>query len=289
MNKLLESISNKINSMAYAGIGYIIIPTDVNKDEYISNCYLNETVSIYPESGGISYNNVKVSVNCLNNIEFPEDGEIFGSCVVYLLHPTQKIPIIVGVLSKMDESITLNYKLFKLMKSSGGNNVSITGDGSNGNLMINLLSESEEGGQLIIDVNNYSNTGVVKLRVTGNIFIISKNVNIKAKEKINLEAKEISVKSDKMEVDVKDVILKGESVKFYNDIVEVGDKDLQFSVLGETLKDEIIQPLISTLKTFSIVVSNFGPTTVISPETLTKLIQIESKLQKLLSSKLKIQ
>lgn len=289
MNNIIDIIGDKINSMTYVGIGYVIIPSDVNKEEYISNCFLNETVSIYPESGGISYNNVKVSVNCLNNIEFPEINDTFGSCVVYLLHPTQKIPIIVGVISKTDESITLNYKLFKLSKSLGDNSVTITGDGSNGNLMVSLFSDSDEGGQLIIDVNSYSKTGVVKLRVTGNIFIISNNIDIKVKESIKVESSLLTVKSEDIKVESENLLFKNGTVKFHNDIVEVGDKDLEFVALGETLRDEIIKPLISTLKNFSVIVSSFGPTSVVSPETLIKLEQIETKLQNLVSSKLKVQ
>ncbi len=289
MNSIIDIIGDKINSMAYVGIGYVIIPSDVNREEYISNCFLNETVSIYPESGGISYNNVKVSVNCLNNIEFPEINDTFGSCVVYLLHPTQKIPIIVGVISKTDESITLNYKLFKLSKSLGDNSVTITGDGSNGNLMVSLFSDSEDGGQLIIDVNNYSKTGVVKLRVTGNIFIISNNIDIKVKENIKVESNLLTIKSEDIECESENLLFKNGTVKFHNDIVEVGDKDLEFVALGETLRDEIIKPLISTLKNFSVIVSSFGPTSVVSPETLIKLEQIETKLQNLVSSKLKVQ
>jgi len=289
MNSIIDIIGDKINSMAYVGIGYVIIPSDVNREEYISNCFLNETVSIYPESGGISYNNVKVSVNCLNNIEFPEVNDTFGSCVVYLLHPTQKIPIIVGVISKTDESVTLNYKLFKLSKSLGGNSVTITGDGSNGNLMVSLLSDSADGGQLIIDVNSYSKTGVVKLRVTGNIFIISNNIDIKVRENIKVESNLLTVKSKDIKVESENLLFKNGTVKFHNEIVEVGDKDLEFVALGETLRDEIIKPLISTLKNFSVIVSSFGPTSVVSPETLIKLEQIETKLQNLVSSKLKVQ
>ena len=289
MNSIIDIIGDKINSMAYVGIGYVIIPSDVNREEYISNCFLNETVSIYPESGGISYNNVKVSVNCLNNIEFPEVNDTFGSCVVYLLHPTQKIPIIVGVISKTDESVTLNYKLFKLSKSLGGNSVTITGDGSNGNLMVSLLSDSADGGQLIIDVNSYSKTGVVKLRVTGNIFIISNNIDIKVRENIKVESNLLTVKSKDIKVESENLLFKNGTVKFHNEIVEVGDKDLEFVALGETLRDEIIKPLISTLKNFSVIVSSFGPTSVVSPETLIKLEQIEIKLQNLVSSKLKVQ
>lgn len=288
MNNVIELIADKIESMTYVGIGYVIIPSDVNRDEYIQHCYLNESVSIYPDTGGISYNDVKVSQNCLNYIEFPEK-ERLGSCVVYILHPTKKRPIIVSVLSKNDESLTLNYKLFKLTKSLKGNGVTITGDGSNGNLMINLDSEENEGGQIIINVNHSSGNGSVKLNVKGNIAIISKNLNLNLSENVNIKAKEAILETDKTTIKAKEFITEGDKIKVKHKEVELGDKNLEAVVLGDTLKNDILVPLLSTLQTFSVIVSSFGPTVAISPATLSQLKLIETKINKLLSKKVKVE
>ena len=285
-NDILELISQKIESMTYVGIGYVIIPNDVNRDEYIQYCYLNESVSIFPETGGISYNNVKISTNCLNNLEFPEKDSL-GSCVVYVLHPTQKIPIIIGVLSKHNESIALNYKLFKLFKSSKNNSVSIVGDGSNGNLVINVTSDGDKGGQIIIDINHYNQKGVLRLNVKGDIFIISKNIEIETSESLKIKSKSISLNSDEFLIESKKSTIKGDKLSLLSKEVEIGENNLEAAVMGETLKNNIINPLIETLKTFSMIVS--GPAAVVSPETLTKLSNIETSLDKLLSNKLKIE
>ena len=288
MIDLLDIINERINSLTYVGIGYVIVPSDVNREEYIANCYLTESVSIYPEIGSLSYNNVKVSVNCLNNLEFPEGGQ-FGSCVVYILHPTQKIPIIIGILSKTDESFSLNYKLFKLMKSLGNNSVSITGDGENGNLLINVHSDTDEGGQIIIDVNNYSETGLFKLKVRGNIVVLSKAMTLEASEEFNLKSKIANVITEEFTLDSKTTTLKGDKIKFLNKEVELGEKNLEYAVLGDSLKNDIIKPLLAALKSFSVIVSSMGPTTVVSPETLIKLEAIEDKLEKILSQKVKVE
>lgn len=285
-NNIFEGIISKINSMTYVGIGYVIIPTDVNKDEYIQYCYLNESVSILPETGGVCYNNVKVSVNCLNDIEFPEKDN-FGSCVVYLLHPTQKIPIIIGVISKHNESVSLNYKLFKLFKSKGNNSVSVCGDGSNGNLMINVVSEEQDGGQIVIDVNHYNETGVLRLRVKGDIFILTKNIEIEVSGNFKIKSKNFSLESDEFLLDSKKSTIKGKKLSILNNSVEIGENNLQSAVMGETLKNNIINPLIETLKTFSMIVS--GPAAVVSPETIAKLKPIQESLDNLLSNKLKIE
>ena len=286
MNDIYELLNEKLKSLTYVGIGYVIIPSDVNREEYIENCYVNEEVSIYPETGGTCYNNVKVSVNCLNNLEFPEGGN-FGSCVVYILHPTQKIPIVVGILSKKDEGFTLNYKLFKLMKSLGGNSVSITGDGVNGNLVINVHSEEDEGGQIVIDVNNFSQTGLFRLSVKGNIILLANSMFLKCKEEFDLEANKIYLKSEEFDIESKSIRFLGDKVQFHNEKIEIGKQNLEYAILGETLKNDFIIPILGILKTLNSVVS--GPTAVVSPETITKVTQIEAKLPKLLSNKVKIE
>lgn len=286
MSDLYEMLNEKIKSLTYVGIGYIIIPSDVNREQFIENCYLNEEVSVFPETGGTCYNNVKISVNCLNNLEFPEGGN-FGSCVVYVLHPTQKVPIIIGILSKKDEGFTLNYKLFKLMKSLGANSVSITGDGVNGNLIVNVHSEENEGGQIIIDVNNYSNTGVFKLSVKGEIVLLSDSILIESKSDLRIGSDKLYVNSQDFNIDSKNTTFSGEKLQLKNAGVEIGSEGLQFTVKGEFLKDEIIIPLLNILKTFNSIVS--GPTATVSPETILKVQQIEMKLGNLLSRKVKIE
>lgn len=288
MIDFFEHINKKIDSRTYVGIGYVIIPSDVNREEFIQYCYLNETVSIYPETGGLSYNNVKVSINCLNNLEFPEQDS-FGSCVIYILHPTQKVPIIIGILSKTDETLTLNYKLFKLIKSLGNNSVSIIGDGKKGNLFINLNSEEEDGGQIIIDVNSYTKNGKIKINVRGDIFIISNNLDLKIKDKVSLTSKSIDIKTEKFNIESDEYKYTGGVVKFLNEGVEIGE-NLQYATLGETLKSDVLQPLIDALKTFSVITTAFGtPTTVVNPITIAKLELIEAKLNNILASKLKIE
>lgn len=286
MSDLYEMLNEKIKSLTYVGIGYIIIPSDVNREEFIENCYLNEEVSVYPETGGTCYNNVKISVNCLNNLEFPE-GEGFGSCVVYILHPTQKIPIVVGILSKKDEGFTLNYKLFKLMKSLGSNSVSITGDGVNGNLIINVHSEEDEGGQIVIDVNNFSQTGLFKLSVKGKIILVANSMFLKSKEEFSLETNKVYLKSEECNIESKSIKFLGDKIQLHNKEIEIGKENLQYAILGETLKNDILIPILGILKTLNSVVS--GPTAVVSPETITKVVHIETKLSKLLSNKVKIE
>lgn len=290
MDDLIQILGDKFNSLVFAGIGYVIIPSDVNREEYINYCFVNESVSIYPEVGGISYNNIKVSSNCLNSLEFPEGGENFGSCVIYLLFSTQKTPIIIGVLSKKDENLALNYKLFKLVKSLGNNSVSITGDGKEGNLFVNVQSDTNSGGQIIIDVNNLSKNGVFKLSVKGNIFLLSNNIEFSIKENFRVKSKSVNFEcSELLEINSKQITLKGDKIQFLNKSIEIGEKNLQYVVLGETLKNDVITPLLSLLQSFSVIVTSFGPTTVVSPETITKIKLIEQKMNGLLSEKVKVE
>lgn len=278
---LVELLLKKIETQTYVGLGYIIVPPDTDRGEYITTCYAKETVSFYPDAGGVSYNNIHLSVEALQEIEFPEGSERFGSCVVFILHPTQKIPIIIGVINKLSESLTLNYKEFKLQKSLGENSVTISGRGDRGNLFVSVNSDDEYGGKINIKISKTTKDGEFILEVQGNIKIIS--------TKLSFENEEIEILSETSAIiKTKEFTLEADNIKFKGKkLIELGEKNLEKAVLGDTLLNDIIKPLLTALKTSPLVTP--GTTGVINPIILTQLESIETKLSSILSQKVKLE
>lgn len=281
MNNILELIGKKFQTTTSVGLGYVVVPPDVDRDTYIANCYLNETVSILPDNGGFSFNNIKVSKSALQDIEFPKGKDGLGSCVVYLLHPRMKYPIIIAVIGKNNESAVLNYKEFKLTKSDGTNSVTILGSGTEGNLFLSVESEGEDKGGIYVTVNNRDNLGVLSLEVKGDVIIISKSLTAEIKENISLKSKEFLLENKKTVIKSEDEIL-------------LGVENYQKAVLGDDLVEDVLRPLISCLKSF-IVITVQGvpgvsvPSSSIDPTTLSSLEQINKKLDSILSQKVKIE
>lgn len=85
----------------WIGIAYVVIPQDIDRDQYIKDCLLNETVSVTSERFEY-FNKIKVSKSNLMDIDFPKDKESFGSPIVWARVGNFEKPIVISVLSFID-------------------------------------------------------------------------------------------------------------------------------------------------------------------------------------------
>lgn len=190
------------NPRLTTGIGYIIIPKGVDRDTFIINCLRKELVSIVTQDG--SYiNNVNIDRDCLQKIDFPENDKINGSCVVFVNEYNKNTPIIVAVLSKGNENQLLREGEFKIFKKTKSGIVVISGDGNKGNLFIQLISDSDDGGEFHIDLVNKSKSAKLKINVKGTIDIhatdiirINSDIGIKFSNTNNDDGLEAAVLGD---------------------------------------------------------------------------------------------
>lgn len=193
MESQFENFLKLLAEKPACGIGFVIVPPDIDRDSYIETCFRTETVSIYPDTGGTSYNNVPISLSALQDIEFPDKEGVFGSQVVYLLHPQQRFPIILAVVDKNNEMKGISWKQFLLSKDHNGSMVQVRGDARKGTLYFNVTSNTSGGGQIIVRLLKRDGTGKLTVQVQGDIFLYAKNVtmnctdlSVKAVEKIDL-------------------------------------------------------------------------------------------------------
>lgn len=229
------------------GLGYIIIPPDVDRDKYIEECFVNETVSIYLDSGGMSINNVKITRECLDNIEFPDKINELGQCVVYIIHPKSRLPIIIGTLSKIKQSNLIGYKQINFRKSFKENFSSVKIDGVLGQITLSTFSET--GGGISVSCGSSNEDSLFEMNIQGYISIFTKELKVRA------------------------------------DLIEFGVNPKK-AIIGETFTNKVISPLIDTLKTFKVVTAQ-GTSISVEPATLQKLISIEKEVSKTLSNKFK--
>lgn len=256
MEELLKLIASKV----WCGIGFVIVPPDVEREQYIDTCFASETISIYPEIGGTSFNRVPLSQEALQQVEFPDEDKKFGSQVVYLFHPTTKNPIIIAVLSKRNELVGVQHKQFKLFKSDGENVVSIIGDGKRGNLLVTVKSTETKGGQILINLIQSGGSGKFALQVQGDISLMANHFELKNKTTKILSKEKISL----------------------------GVEGYEPAVLGQSLCDEILKPLFSALKQIKVATA-MGPSGTPLPDFLQKVIELENKLDTILSEKVEIE
>lgn len=268
-----ERFFQQLLKKAVCGLGSVIVPPDVDRQTYIDNCFSTETVSVMPEFGGMSFNRVPIALSALQNIEFPEEGNSFGSQVVFLYHPNTRAPFIIAVLDKKNELVGVEWKQFKLFKALGDNFVSVVGDGKRGNLYVTVRgTEDNAGGQILVSVINPQNKGKIQVQVQGDIVIVGNNISMTC-----LTTKIVS--KDSFEVQTDTAVVKAETK------ISLGKENYEPAVLGNKLKDDIIKPLLSALKTDLMVATAVGPSGPPLPQFTAKIVEIEAKLDTILSQK----
>ncbi len=170
-------IQQDAGEMFAAGIAYIILPSDVTREQYIRECYKTATVSIYSEFNGFT-NRVPIDIYSLNFVKFPLERKQYGSAVSFIVNPISNTPLITGIYFKGDETASeLNEHQFTFKRDFNGNVVEISGSPKDNCLVLNVNS-SDVGGQLQINVKSNDESGKVSINVDGDCEINSLNKTI---------------------------------------------------------------------------------------------------------------
>lgn len=149
--------------------GYIIIPEDVDRGEFIEQCLRTERFSIFVEGGGGVMHNCYVTKSVLRDLVFPLEGQTLGSAVVFFSEPFGGKAVITGVVSKNDETELNQEDIVVFKKTHDGNYALLSIDGK---------------GQITIDVIGVSNAAKLNINVRSDDY--SAAIDIHAKGKINL-------------------------------------------------------------------------------------------------------
>ena len=179
-------IPGRINN---AGVGYIYIPPDVDDiNKFINKCFNTGTISILT-SDSSRYDGVRVSKSIFDDLEFPNETGELGSMVFWIAYPKHKLPIVVAVINKLGEVLSIQNGQFKKEKRTDNGFVGIFGDANKGNLLFNIESNVDGGGNLHISVKNKKgNGGQVHITTDSDINVIS-NTKITAQSTEEIHVK----------------------------------------------------------------------------------------------------
>lgn len=150
-------VHKPIDFKGSAGVGYVIIPEDLNRDEYIENCYRTQTVTIQGGYGYSEFGQVRVSQAAMQEIEFPSDtegGNKFGSAVVWIKDSNTQSPIVIATIRRQEDYYFLGENTRRIaVGTPDGSAVEIlaTGDGT---LSISVVGGSAFAAKIAIKVNS---------------------------------------------------------------------------------------------------------------------------------------
>jgi len=255
-----------------AGIGYVVIPPDIDRTKYIDESLKSGKLSLLLEDGGVVENCI-VSKNILNDIEFPKDYNNLGSMVAWVNKPKQNTPIIVSVLQKANEVNDLSENQMVFRRNMGSNSAEVSLFGKLGSVLINAKGSTGKSGRIDIVCENTDNTAQVNLIVKG-------NVKVKTSDTIVLETNNsFEVKVDefnKIRLEKNNGFLLEDS--FGNEILSQ-EKGFSIRNKNANLKN-IINDLLDLL-TQSIVQTPSGVGT-FDPQTIKKIAEVKSQFNSLM-------
>lgn len=231
-----------------AGIGYAVIPSDVDRDQYIKQCYRTGTILMYTEDQEV-IRDVSVDEEDIQSIIFPEIVNDLGSAVVWVLLPLKRQPVVVSVIMKPDESLDIQEHQRKIRKQTDFGLAEISLRGDKGIMSFTIDAEESDGGQLNVRVQNANSTAQMNLFVRGKATIeATDRIDMKAINDIQMTIEDPSVVNSKTTIQYK----RGEgfsyidefknTIKIINGQVSIDSKKFvlnnggQPMVLGDALK-----------------------------------------------------
>lgn len=161
-----------------AGVGYVVIPKELDAKEYIAHCYKTNTVSMH---GGIGYgvfHNISVDKETLQEIIFPQNSQKKGSAVVWINIPKHNKPLIIAIVKYRDERTTLETNSKRITRESNGNVVDMFLRANSATLDLNIIGNESTSGNVNINIKNPSKSSKLKIDVSGDVIIKSSGKSI---------------------------------------------------------------------------------------------------------------
>ena len=140
-NNGVSPITPKGTSQQFVGLGYVMIPEGVDREQYITSCFRKCRVTIIDDSYGNIIHDCYITREVLENIKFPENVGEKGISIVWVSQPFLQTPMVIGTFEdrskipiRKDEEIHIN-------KSYEDGSINIDGNPQKGTLFIDVSSK----------------------------------------------------------------------------------------------------------------------------------------------------
>ena len=216
--------SNESEGISY---GYIVIPTNVDRDLYVESCLRRGRVSVMKE-GGVFNMDLYITREALQNVHFPENPGEKGTAVVIANNPYAGTQMIIGTYDMNDEFPNWSEDTFRFRKIINKTSATLLIDPKN--KVINLTVDSPEDVQLNIKATGSENskvnvfsTGSVNVKADQNVSVIGyKQIE---NQIINVEKPEEELRFIVMDLEKLQVVRKTDKI---NESVTIDDTGIVF-------------------------------------------------------------
>lgn len=253
------------NRRSPIGSGFIVIPEQIDREEYIAFCKTNQQATILTTEGHY-IPEVLISNHVMDEIIYPKTFKELGSQVIFASLEYDSKPIIISVIPKQGESRFLGEGEFNIKRSFEDSTVEVSGSAKDGNISIVLNTNSASNFSLKV----FGEESSVLIETDGKTTVkSSKNIDVHSFEELNLKSEDVEGE------DLAKIQLKDGKV-----VLNEGKEPM---LLGSTTKQQLEKEK-SALTTLLDAISNLPPTPVTpgSPDPAWEAIalQLESILER---------
>ena len=151
--------------------GYVFIPRGVNRDDYIQTCYNKCMVDVITDMNGSVISDCYVMEQVMQDLIFPENSDLLGSCVVMVSEAFKSKPVVIGTLAFNDEMRYFEEGGWRKDFVYGGGLFSLNVSPSKGVIDIALVGNND--GVMRIDVKGLKGKGEFYINASGKINVMS--------------------------------------------------------------------------------------------------------------------
>lgn len=285
MEEEVIGIRNLDTGIGSAGVGFVVVPSEVDRVQYINDCYRTNTLTINGGKGYGYFSGVHADINVMQNIHFPTDEENRGTPVIWVKDAISQLPVIVGVLRKQNEYYSLNENQWRLKRGTETRNVEIFVDGTTAGLDITVLGDKDEPANIDIKLTSENKDSVLNVVSDNEINITGeKAVNVTTNQKATLRVTEKG--EDKMSLSYELGIGLKYKDEFENEItakdgqVDIISKKINHNsgkepmVLGNTLA-KLLDDMLKAIQSITVITPSGGSSV---PVNIGDFAAIQSKL-----------
>jgi hypothetical protein len=272
------------------GIGYVMIPLDIDRDEYIKNCLFSNSISICTENSE-RFDNVQMNKGLWNEISFPKKPSEIGSIVFWVRIENSNQPIIVSILNKKNELTVKGEEEFYIGRDNNNADIFISGSTKDGILLVEVDSKVDDLGEIIIKARNSTKNSKITIISDGSVNVVSKDLILNVRNELQITIP--STKADKKtyihyseengfyykDIEGNEVNINSDGVKVLTNKFQIGEgSEVERIAKGESLK-ALLKELIHE-------VSNITTTTmlgVMPVNNKTKITALLGKLEPIVS------
>ena len=186
MNSKFEMNRGAETTVGQSGVGFIVVPDDNTRKQYIEDCFRTSTVTI---NGGYGYgyiSSVKINPHTLQKINFPLNQNERGTPVFWVRENFSNRPVIVCVLNKEGYTNLLKENQERIVQQFGDNIVEIFLDANSSTLNINVGGNSENPSLINIKTSSGSEDSLLNLESDGKVKLSANQITATSRKDFSI-------------------------------------------------------------------------------------------------------